>query len=101
MNLFKEQGVKDYAGAGVAGSRSSISGRISPHQQSRDDLQMTAEIHQEIHSEFKTKDPHVEGKGPVDPPLVGAEVSIGMVDHADPELAQNPDAALATKTLWH
>ena len=53
---------------------------------------MTAKIHQEVHCEFETKDPHVEGKGPVDPPLVGAEVSIGLVDHADPELAQNPDA---------
>src|SRR5215471_6192482 len=62
---------------------------------------MTAEIHQEVHCEFKTKDPHVEGKGPVDPPLVGAEVSIGLVDHAYPELAQNPDAGSGTPVDRH
>src|SRR6516165_2781286 len=53
---------------------------------------MTAEVHQEVHSKFEPKDPHVEDKDPVDALLVGAEVSIGLVDHVDPELAQYPDA---------
>src|SRR5262249_19913086 len=53
-------------------------------QQSRDDLQMTAEVHQKVHRKFEPENPHVEGKHPVDPLLVRAEVPVGLVDHVYP-----------------
>src|SRR5262249_34441163 len=55
-------------------------------QQSRDDLQMTAEVHQEVHRKFEAKYSHIESKGPVNPLFVSPEVIIGLVNHANPQL---------------
>src|SRR5579864_499244 len=63
-------------------------------QQSHDDLQMTAEIHEEVHAELQAIDADIDGEDVVDARCVApAPRSLAVArDQAGAEPAQHPDA---------
>ena len=67
----------------------------SADQQRGDDLELSAQVHQEDHREFEPKDSHVELEHAVDAPVVGLVprvVATGRLDDADAELPYDLDA---------
>src|ERR1700736_3728597 len=67
----------------------------SADQQRSDDLELSAQVHQEVHRELEPKDSHVELEHAVDAPvggLVPRIVAAGRLDDADAEPAYDLDA---------
>src|ERR1700730_17717412 len=67
----------------------------SPDQQRGDDLELSAQVHQEVHRELEPKDSHVELEYAVDARVVGLVprvVATGRLDDADAELPYDLDA---------